>query len=105
MTDDGRTSLIDALKRRAPPTDVIDPPRLAQGGSPEIRAVESATPADVADCVVLLRPLSLEERLGSPVVVLLAKIRPNGGAPMVPDHRGRAEPEPMTQCGQTPADV
>src|SRR5207249_6001967 len=56
-------------------------------------AVDPAGPAGVAGEVVLLRPLSLQERLAPAVAHLLFPERPQRVAAMVPDHGRRAEPQ------------
>src|SRR5207247_10344306 len=67
--------------------------------------VHPPRPSEVARAVVLLWPPPPEERLRLPVAELLLRIRAQGVAPVMPDHRGRVEPDRPATFAQPPADV
>src|SRR5438034_445491 len=68
-------------------------------------AFATAPQPDRAASVVLLGPLTLEQRLGTAVAALLAEVRADAVAPAVPHHRGGAEAERPAGFLEPPADV
>src|SRR5262249_31662508 len=99
-----RGGSVEALKRRRAPRTVVDP-ALSSEGSREPSAVHASSPREVPGGVVLLRPLSLQQRFRSPVTHLLPPVRTYGVAAKVPDHRGGVEAERPSALLQSPADV
>ena len=59
----------------------------------------------MARFVILLRPFFSEECLGFRICLLLLPIGANGSPPVVPNHRGWAEPQAPATLLQTPADI
>src|SRR5712691_6244081 len=59
----------------------------------------------MAGCVVLLRPLSLQEGLSLPIVYLLFPIGPHRVAAVVPDHGRRIESQCPASLLQSPAHI
>src|SRR5437879_2802805 len=94
----------ETLERCAAPPAVIDAARPAEHVR-EPFAVDPAGPAGMAGEVVLLRPLSLQERLGPAVAHLLFPERPQRVTAMVPDHGRRAEPQRLAAFPKPPAQV
>src|SRR6516165_1578944 len=76
-----------------------------QVGEPRLARIDSPGPADMAERVAALRPFILELRLGLAVAVLLLPERADRVAPVVPDHRRRAEADRPAAVLQPPADV
>src|SRR5207245_8857331 len=89
--DAARRRFAETLERCAAPPAVIDAARPAEHVC-EPFAVDPAGPAGMAGEVVLLRPLSLQERFGLAVTHLLFPERAHRATAMVPDHGPRAEP-------------
>src|SRR5207302_6875487 len=68
-------------------------------------AVHTPAPARVAEHVVLLGPLGLEERFGLSVSDLLLPVSLQRVAPMMPDHRRGAEADRPTTILNLPTDI
>src|SRR6266540_825906 len=103
-TPDTGSRLVDGLKGRDAPDPVIDSPAAAQHAR-EPFAIDSAAPGHVTGRVVLLRPLPLEQGLSFAVPLLLLPVGPDRVAPVVPDHRSRAEPDGPPLLLQAPAEI
>src|SRR4029079_17983288 len=91
--------------------DTAAPTRVGVDALPAVQrlgeplAVQPPVPGHVAEVVVLLGPLALEHRLRAPVAALLAPVRADAVAAVVPDDGRGAEAEGPAAGLQAPADV
>src|SRR6187549_1502439 len=78
---------IETLERRFSPHTVMNDGTLARG-SIYTRNINATCPGKMIGCVESAWPLVLQQSLGAPIPALLAPVRSNRWAAMVPDKRG-----------------